>query len=201
MTEFDPYLVLGVDRAAQPTAIKTAYRNQVRTAHPDRGGDTDTFIAIVRAFGVLSDPEARRLFDETGVIDDDNVKDYRTQVATILADMFDTAVQSAVDSGLMLTQVNFIALMANAVQAGANEASGQANRVDGEIRALSDLRSRIRRNDERSNIFVDRLNDQIKAKTEQHAAARRRVFLLETAIVELGNYESEVELIEALQTT
>ena len=40
---------------------------------------------------------------------------------------------------------------------------------------------------------------QVKAKTEQYQTIKRRVLILETAIVELGNYRSEVELIAALE--
>ena len=54
MTEFDPYLVLGVGRTAEHGAIKAAYRLKVRGAHPDRGGDPQEFISIVKAFGLLN---------------------------------------------------------------------------------------------------------------------------------------------------
>lgn len=67
MKPFDPYDVLGIARAAGPDAIKSAYRDKVRISHPDRGGDPDAFIEVVRAFGLLSDPDARRLFDDTEI--------------------------------------------------------------------------------------------------------------------------------------
>lgn len=198
-TAFDPYQVLGVERSSTPGAIKAAYRARVRDAHPDRGGDSDTFIEIVRAFGLLSDPELRRLFDETGIVDIESLRSYRRDVTAVLADMFDAAVQSAVGSGLRLSQVDFIALMNSAVAKGMAEARSQADRIDAEIGALNDLTRRIKRNDERENLFVERLNAQLRAKAEQHGAARRRLLILETASVELGNYESDVELISALE--
>jgi curved DNA-binding protein CbpA len=199
MTAFDPYVVLGVARASTAGAIKAAYRKRVRHAHPDRGGNPDEFIVIVRAFGLLSDPELRRVFDETGIVDLDGLKSFRRDVAAVLADMFDAAVASAAGAGLKLTQVDFIQLMTNAVAKGMGEARTQATRIDGEIAALKELSQRIRRSDDRENIFVARLNAQVKAKTEQHLAARRRLLILETAGVELGNYESDVELITALE--
>lgn len=198
MTSFDPYLVLGLARSANAAAIKTAYRQQVQVTHPDRGGDTETFIAIVKAFGVLSDPEARRLYDEAGIIDDDGIKSYRREVATILADMFDTAVSTAVASRLDLARVDFVGQLTLAVQTGLGDARGELAQTDREIVSLSGLRSRIRRNDAQQNLFAERLDGQVKAKTEQHANIKRRVAILETALVELGNYASEVELIAAL---
>jgi curved DNA-binding protein CbpA len=198
-TAFDPYAVLGVARVASAGAIKAAYRKRVRHAHPDRGGNPEDFIVIVRAFGLLSDPEMRRIFDETGIVDIESLKTYRHDVTAVLADMFDAAVQSAVAAGLRLTQVDFIDLMGSAVDKGKAETSSQARRLEGEIAGLKALRQRIKRNDDNENLFVERLNAQVLAKTEQHDALRRRLFILETASVELGNYESDVELISALE--
>lgn len=200
MTSFDPYQILGLGRTAPSASVKSAYRKRVQTAHPDRGGDQEEFVAIVKAFGVLSDPDARRLFDETGLVDDDGLRSYRQDVTMILADMFDAAVQTAIEGGLKLATVNFVALMTTSVEKSAAEATAQAKKIDAEIKAITSLRGRIRRNDENSNLFVERLDAQIQDKINQHAAARRRAFILETAIVELGNYQSEVELISALQT-
>jgi curved DNA-binding protein CbpA len=199
MTEFDPYSILGLGRSAKQAAIKTAYRERVRHSHPDRGGNSDDFIAIVKAFGLLSDPETRRLFDETGIVDIDGLRNHRRDVAVVLADMFDTAVQTAVSSGLELTGVNFITLMSTAVTKGVSEAQQQSKAIEAEIKALSALTKRIRRNDDNPNLFVERLNAQVQAKTEQHTAARRRLLILETAGIELGNYESDIELISALE--
>lgn len=199
METFDPYLTLGLSRAATPGAIKTAYRQRAQTAHPDRGGDPQEFIAVVKAFGLLSDPEARKLYDQAGIIDEDGVRNYRRDVTTILADMFDAAVETAVATGLRLERVNFVAQMRVAVEAGLADARTGLARSDRDIGALNALRARIRRHDGAENLFVARLDAQIEARTTQHSQIRRRVMLLETAIVELGNYHSEVELISALE--
>lgn len=201
MEHFDPYVILGLSRAATAGAIKTAYRQRVQIAHPDRGGDPAAFIAIVKAFGLLSDPEARKLYDEAGIIDDDGVRNYRRDVVTILADMFDAAVETAVATGLRLERVNFVEQMRVAVEAGLAEARAGLARSDRDIGALEALRQRIRRNDGAENLFVARLDAQIGNRTTQQNQITRRVLLLETAIVELGNYRSEVELISALEAT
>jgi len=199
MEMFDPYLLLDIERSAIAADIKSAYRRKVQVAHPDRGGDPDQFILIVKAFGLLSDPDARRLFDETGIVDDEAVKGYRREVATILADMFDAAVSTAVATGLKLERVDFIAQLSSAVATGHKDALAALGRIDAEIGALQSLRSRIRRKDEDRNLFAERLDTQVKAKTEEHRVVKRRVAMLDTALAELGNYENEVELIAALE--
>lgn len=200
MSMFDPYDVLGIGRMAAAGEIKLAYRRKVQVAHPDRGGDPEVFILVVKAFGLLSDPDARRLFDETGIIDDEAVKGYRREVAAILADMFDAAVGTAIATGLKLESVDFIAQMSSAVTTGLKDARVTLGRVDGEISALQGLRTRIRRTDADRNMFAERLDAQVKGKTEEHHTIKRRVAMLETALAELGNYESEIELIAALET-
>ena len=134
-----------------------------------------------------------------GEVDDDGVKNFQRDVTVILADMFDAAVASAVATGLRLTSVDFVAQMTVAVKTGAAEARGSLGRTGREIDSLTALRKRIRRNDEKQNLFVERLDAQIAAKTEQHGQLRRRVALLDTAMAELGNYENEVDLIAALE--
>ncbi|WP_317231138.1 J domain-containing protein, partial [Clavibacter sp. MX14-G9D] len=41
-----PYEVLGVDPAADTTALRAAYRRLVRATHPDTGGEAHLFHAV-----------------------------------------------------------------------------------------------------------------------------------------------------------
>lgn len=200
MDEFDPYKALGIERGAAEGAVKAAYRLRARSAHPDRGGDPEEFMVIVRAFDLLSDPDARRLFDESGVVDPDAAIRLRKDVASVLADMFDAAVRTAIETGLPLDGVDFIGMMDDAVRANAEEADSGARRLEREIADLDALKTRIRRHDEHANMFVDRLDEQIAAKAAERAQLRRRVHVFDIAVVELGNYDSETEMIAALET-
>ena len=63
----NPYETLGVDKDATDAAIKAAYRKQARKHHPDRhGGDSSQMQEVNKAYEVLSDPERRKQYDETG---------------------------------------------------------------------------------------------------------------------------------------
>ena len=63
----DHYTTLGVDRQADTATIKSAFRRASRQAHPDKEGGSDAAQAAVNeAWRVLSDPELRKLYDETG---------------------------------------------------------------------------------------------------------------------------------------
>ncbi|KZT13306.1 uncharacterized protein LAESUDRAFT_719669 [Laetiporus sulphureus 93-53] len=59
----DYYKVLGVPRDADAKAIKKAYRDTTKKAHPDKGGSEAKMAAVNEAYEVLSDPELRERFD------------------------------------------------------------------------------------------------------------------------------------------
>lgn len=56
--------MLGINRTASQTDIKTAYRDKIRTAHPDIAGGSDEEAAhLNEAYAILSDPERRAAYD------------------------------------------------------------------------------------------------------------------------------------------
>jgi len=59
------YLVLGLESDATDDEIRGAYRQRVMEYHPDRyGPDAGPFLEVQEAYGVLSDRERRRVYDE-----------------------------------------------------------------------------------------------------------------------------------------
>ncbi len=70
MTKRDYYEVLGIDKNADETEIKKAFRRLARKYHPDvNPGDKNTeakFKEINEAYEVLSDPQKRAQYDQFG---------------------------------------------------------------------------------------------------------------------------------------
>ena len=66
----DYYEVLGVSKNADADAIKKAYRKLAKKYHPDANKDDPTaqqrFQEITEAYGVLSDPKQKALYDQYG---------------------------------------------------------------------------------------------------------------------------------------
>lgn len=62
----DYYSILGVSRTADADEIKKAYRKLARMHHPDAGGDEAKFKEINEAYEVLSDDKKRKMYDQFG---------------------------------------------------------------------------------------------------------------------------------------
>lgn len=67
----DYYAILGIDRSVDQTAIQKAYRKLALRWHPDKNPDNvqeaqAKFQEISEAYGILSDPDKRRTYDQFG---------------------------------------------------------------------------------------------------------------------------------------
>ena len=69
----DYYKTLGVPRTATADEIKTAFRKLARTHHPDAGGDEAKFKELNEAYEVLSDDKKRKLYDQYGTANENQI--------------------------------------------------------------------------------------------------------------------------------
>ena len=65
----DLYEILGVSRDVSEDEIKKAFRQQARKYHPDNKetGNEEVFKEVNQAYGILSDPQKRAVYDQYGM--------------------------------------------------------------------------------------------------------------------------------------
>jgi len=68
----NPYETLNVKPDADTDTIRKAHRKAARASHPDHGGNTEAFLAVQKSYEILTDPERRKRYDETGKTDDND---------------------------------------------------------------------------------------------------------------------------------
>lgn len=64
--ETELYEILEVQVTATQDDIKKAYKKKALVDHPDKGGDPEKFKQLKSAYDVLSDPEKRYVYDNSG---------------------------------------------------------------------------------------------------------------------------------------
>ena len=58
------YVILQVPQQATVDEIKLAFKRRALQVHPDKGGSKDAFHTVYQALEILSDPEARKKYDQ-----------------------------------------------------------------------------------------------------------------------------------------
>jgi len=82
------YNVLGVSPHATEEEIKKVFRQLALTHHPDRGGDAEKFKEINEAYDILSDPQKRRRYDQTGSTDETMMGEMPTDINDLMENLF-----------------------------------------------------------------------------------------------------------------
>lgn len=103
------YQTLGVPEDASPEAIKSAYRALAMKHHPDKGGDAEKFGEITLAYDVLSDPERRKVYDETGVTGTPSEDSIESRALSIVAGIIDATLTACDAQGTDPATIDVIA--------------------------------------------------------------------------------------------
>lgn len=114
-----PYEVLDIARDATTEQIRKAYKRLAKTTHPDQGGHADSFALLKFCHDLLVDPERRKRYDETGVIDEGKKAEptLRQRALAKISMLLPSIIQAQVDP---LT-IDLIGVLREAVQAQLGE--------------------------------------------------------------------------------
>lgn len=194
-----PYEILGVPPNASDYQIKQAYRARCKATHPDTGADGAEFHQVGVAYAVLRDPERRKLFDETGSIDDTAVRVSHQAVLEFLATLFNMAIDVEGKSGQSMKNIDLMKSMRDNSDRLHDEGWARLAGIQKSIVDRETLRGRITRKDDGQNLFVAALDHQLTKLRENERTTKNQVEILKRARAELEHYESIVEVVQAMQ--
>lgn len=131
------YEKLGVTPEADLETIKKAHRRRVREVHPDKsGGCREKFQKVQHAYEVLSNPERRRRYDETGEASE--VEDADRKALEILIQMWNQVLERFEPGE------DLVALLRAAFKEGAESLNRQIDVAEKRKRRFQEMAARLR---------------------------------------------------------
>ena len=169
----DLYEILGVAPGASPIVIKAAYRRLAKQHHPDAGGDRALFEEIQRAYDILSDPEKRRRYDETGDIG--SPAEANPDAAAI--EMLSRIIDMMLDSHSDWTR-DFLTELRRGLGMMKTSANGEIRTVEKRRAAADGVLTRIQREPDAGSVIEAMLTRQIEAMDSQIEGGRQHIATL-----------------------
>lgn len=184
----NPYDALGVQPDADAQEIKRAYREKAGKTHPDKeGGDTEAFQQVQKAYALLSNPEKRARYDETGSTDD--APDLETRAHQTLAKMF-AAIVDRIDSP---ERVDIVAQLEQAVHNSIKKVQADIDDAKDERKKWEQVKKRLRKKSAKSPVLLNVATQRLASIDQAMAAFEDGLRLGATMLAMLPEYEYEVD--------
>lgn len=187
----NPYEILGVRPDATQADIKTAYRSLSKEYHPDRNKDdpeaSRKFYEVQEAYDLLSDPERRKRYDETGSVGEQ----YKTTEAEIEATIIQLF-SSVVNGGEDLSRVNFPVVMTQMLKTSRRQIRANIKSLNEQLFKMLMVRKRVKKKGEGKNILLAWLDDRVSSLEYQIKAQENALDISMQAEERMKDYEFEV---------
>lgn len=181
------YEILGIDRESDGKEIKAAYRRKSQQEHPDKGGTEESFHAVSTAYAVLSDPERRQKYDETGDIEESNKGNLAEQT---LVELFEQVISQEKFTGNIITQATSSAIQGKAVLESQILASRQKKRKFEKLLNRINSKSEI-------NLFSGLLAQKIDALDTAIEQISKHLTIIDEVLELLKDYDDTSPVIES----
>lgn len=179
------YDILNIAPDASPEEIDSAYRRKALQTHPDRSGSETAFQAVQQAFDVLSDPQRRQRYDETGDFDDGIERD---KVSGILAHHLGLVVQVVVNNGRDVAANDLVEGMVHSLRAAIKELEGEKKPYVDALVIWKKMAGRFRRKKKATNMLEIFVATSIRQHDEVIAQIDGKIADIKKAQDELSDY-------------
>jgi len=184
--KFDPYKILRIGKTASMEQVKIAYKRAVKVHHPDvKGGDAEKFDLATRAYRILSDPNLREKYDNTGQISENRIADESKMVTDELLSLFNTLITQ----NIVFKPVDLIGIMKDAVENEIGNIVDNIKEGQSRARALEKLKKRMKTKKGHPNQLNQSIDYHIRQTNESLAKIEQRTHILELVLAELDFYE------------
>lgn len=186
----DPYGTLGVSATASEADVKRAFRRRAKESHPDHGGTREEFEAVKSAHLVLSDPEKRKRYDETGDAGDDNREPTVREKATKSIAELLTAIINQDKIGL---DTDVIAVMREQVGNEILEMTAKRKTVEAKKNRAERIAKKLKRKTKGENLLTRMAEDRARSMELQIAKINKMVGVLDEMTIILRDYAFDAD--------
>lgn len=176
---------LGVNRDATAEEIRGAYRKRVMTSHPDRGGDREEFERVQNAYDVLSDPDRRARYDETGDEGGGGPDNRFSEISAVIVTAFDHVVMQA---GVRFREADLIRQTCEALRQHKQGLEASIAQSNADRTKLKDMANRLSFDGDGPDILGNVMRQRIRNHENAIQAAQHKAQVIDQAIEYLNGY-------------
>lgn len=191
MASDNPYDILGVDKNASQEDIKKAFKDKAKNTHPDRGGNEEEFKKIAEANMILSDPERRKYYDQTG-----STKNHRPSFEQRLVDHLDKAIVAAIENCeiSMIKKFNIVTEIINSNKQQISKFNKEINNITRKKQTLEEFVRRLSKKDKgSSDLLKASISNRMQMMDLTIDNIRQEIDFLENVEKFLKEYEYRVD--------
>jgi len=180
------YARLDVTSDATQAEIKKAYKFLAGIYHPDReGGDAEMFKSIKFAYDILKDPAKRKVYDETGVIEEANQDELEAY-----GDIFNLLAQ-IIDQTTNVENTNIIQTAKNATTDTRHANQRQIAMHQEAIQKREKVAKKILRKNSGENLLVGMIANQIQSIKKLIGLNQKAIDKMDRILTLLEDYETD----------
>jgi curved DNA-binding protein CbpA len=191
----DLYATLGVDRGADRAAIRRAYRNQAKKAHPDGGGSPRQFALVKLAVDVLTDDLRRAKYDQTGEFEEAPVDNAKAELLGMLATGLDMALGKLYEQAKPPIHNDMVRLTKLALQQLRDKLASDRHEIGKRVVIAKELLGRWSSKGE--NLMEELTAQRVKVSEEQIASITNRIGVVDKAIAVLDDASFRFDYVPA----
>ena len=184
------YETIGVHETATSEEIKKAYRERSKELHPyANDGNDKGFAKLAKAYEVLSDPERRKKYDETGIDTENNEAE---QVNSIMAGLTLAFLEHA-PSVKTESLTDFVKKQ---VKEQLGNAKSAVTKLEKEIDRAENAKNRIVRKELGHNLILSVFENKISEARTNIVRHNEAVLLFDKVLEEIESYSYLVDVEE-----
>lgn len=202
----DPFSILGVSRNASELEIKRAYRELVERYHPDHNPDgLDMFLLVGRAYAVLKDPQAKKMFLEHGVFKTDTSKEKIKRLAlreieSLFARVYEAnCVKNGKPNMRAISITDMMGAVRDSLKASAKAAREKIAENEKTIQGFKEVMRRLslKKKNKSSRVMLENIRAGFKAREdllkEENETMRHNILVFTEAVPLVDYFEYEHE--------